>query len=115
MNINDFKYVSSGKFITVEKWIHPDRCIDTHEIIFMTEGTAYIRENQEKYILKQGDILYLEPGKNHKGYNYNKKGDKRNSVVGNGISVYLRFPRSAFRYKAENRNRCSSDIGIKYL
>lgn len=76
MNIKDIMYVSSGNFITSEKWIHPNRYIDTHEIIFMTEGKAYIQENERKYCLSPGDILYLEPGKNHKGYMYNKKGEK---------------------------------------
>lgn len=61
-------YVSSGLFKSDCVWSHPRRIIDTYEIIFMYEGTAYICENNTEYTLKQNDILFLEPGKEHYGF-----------------------------------------------
>lgn len=67
LNLN-IEYISSGKFKSKGVWIHPRRIIDTYEIIFMLEGSAYITEENKEYILKKNDILLLEPGKEHFGF-----------------------------------------------
>ena len=62
------KYISSGLFKSDGVWQHPKRIIDSYEIIFMHEGTAFICEEESEYILKKNDILVLEPGKLHYGF-----------------------------------------------
>ncbi len=64
----DVKYVSGGKFVSRGDWIHPDRNIDSYEIIFMLEGTAYINENGTEYVLNPHDALLLEPNVHHFGF-----------------------------------------------
>lgn len=55
------KYVSSGLFQSDGSWIHPRVTIETYEIIFMYEGTAYICEDGTEYILHPDDVLILDP------------------------------------------------------
>ncbi len=62
------EYSSSGLFKSDGIWCHPRRVIDTYEIIFVYEGTAYICEDGIEYELGANDILILEPGKLHYGY-----------------------------------------------
>ena len=62
------KYVSSGKFVSCGQWIHPDRIIDSYEVIFVIKGNVYINENGKEYHLKENEILILEPGVRHFGY-----------------------------------------------
>ncbi|HEY5586574.1 MAG TPA: AraC family transcriptional regulator [Ruminiclostridium sp.] len=64
----DISYKFSGLFLTNEEWRHPKRKIDTYEIIYMLEGTAFIQEEGTLYILKKGDILILHPDRIHFGY-----------------------------------------------
>lgn len=64
----DIKYAGCGKFISRGEWIHPDRIINSHEIIFVTSGTVFINENGIDYALKENDLLLLEPNLRHFGY-----------------------------------------------
>jgi len=64
----DISYKFSGLFLTNEEWIHPKRKIDTYEIIYMQQGTAFIQEEGTSYILKRGDVLILHPDRIHFGY-----------------------------------------------
>lgn len=67
-NGNYFKYETIGNFSTDEKWCHPERTIYSYELIFMLKGTAFIEENGEKYELSENNMLILEPGKHHMGF-----------------------------------------------
>lgn len=62
------QYISSGLFKSDGEWIHPKREIDSCEIIFITEGTAYICEDEKNFILSENDIFILEPNKIHFGF-----------------------------------------------
>ena len=64
----NIKYVSSGKFVSKGMWIHPDRIINSFEIIFVIEGTVFINENGVEYTLVKNDLLILDPGLRHFGY-----------------------------------------------
>ena len=64
----EIKWISSGKFVSRGEWIHPDRIIDSYEIIFVIKGTVYIDENGTKHKLEKNDILLLEPHLRHFGY-----------------------------------------------
>jgi len=62
------EYCFSGLFKSDGIWKHPERVIDSYEIIFMHEGTAYIGEEDCRYTLGKNDVLFLEPGKRHYGF-----------------------------------------------
>lgn len=62
-----FEYVSSGEFVSSGEWIHPERVIDSHELILVTRGEVHIREQDECFVLSNGDCLLLEAGKLHAG------------------------------------------------
>lgn len=62
------KNYGAGKFVSRNKWIHPDRIIDTYEIIFVIKGNVYINENGKDYNIKKNEILILEPNLRHYGY-----------------------------------------------
>ena len=62
------EYCLSGLFKSDGVWKHPERVIDSYEIIFMHEGTAYIGEEDCRYTLVKNDVLFLEPGKRHYGF-----------------------------------------------
>lgn len=62
------KNCGAGKFISNDSWIHPDRVIDSYEIIFVTKGYVYLNHNEKNYTLCANDILLLEPDKRHFGY-----------------------------------------------
>lgn len=61
-------YRGAGKFISHGEWCHPNRTINSNEIIFVTEGTVYINEDGKEYPLKKNDLLLLEQNRNHFGY-----------------------------------------------
>lgn len=64
----NLEYAFSGIFKSDGTWQHPRVTIDTYEIIFMYEGTAYICEDGIEYTLNKNDILVLDPGKEHYGF-----------------------------------------------
>jgi len=61
-------HISCGKFISNGRWIHPDRIIDSHELIFVQSGEVAINENGVEYVLHENDILHLEPSLRHFGF-----------------------------------------------
>ncbi|WP_079440464.1 AraC family transcriptional regulator [Clostridium chromiireducens] len=63
-----------GNFTADRKWLHMERIIDNFEIIIMNKGTMHIQQDDEKYEIGEGDLLLLEPGRKHKGYDYSDKG-----------------------------------------
>ncbi|OOM77308.1 HTH-type transcriptional activator Btr [Clostridium puniceum] len=63
-----------GNFISDNKWLHMERIMDSYEIIIINKGVVYIEQDDEKYELKEGDLLLLEPDRKHKGYDYSNKG-----------------------------------------
>lgn len=61
-------YHGAGKFVSYGEWIHPDRIIDSSEIIFVIKGRVHITENEKRYELKENDVLLLEKGLRHFGH-----------------------------------------------
>lgn len=55
-----FTLASSG-------WIHPDRVLDYHVMIFVLRGQMQVIEEHTEYILSAGDILFLKKGLHHWG------------------------------------------------
>lgn len=69
-NKNCIEYVSSGHFRSDGKWCHPERIIDTWEIIFLLSGNVYIQEGETSWELSENDVLLLTPGEKHFGYRF---------------------------------------------
>lgn len=61
------EYCSSGLFVTEETWIHPLRRIDSYEVIWVTRGEVYLREEETAVCLRAGDAMLLRPGVEHGG------------------------------------------------
>lgn len=62
-----FKYEIIGEFVSAGEWKHPERVIDSNEMIFVLEGYVSIEEDGTEYTLGANDVLILEPGKRHRG------------------------------------------------
>lgn len=67
-------FSSCGVFTADSKWIHMERVIDSYELILVTKGTIFIQQENEKFQLNEGNLLLLNPGLKHKGYDYSQKG-----------------------------------------
>ncbi|NIK69980.1 AraC family transcriptional regulator [Paenibacillus sp. BK720] len=48
--------------------VHARRQFDAYDLVICTKGTLYMEENDIQYVLEQGMMLLLEPGKIHGGY-----------------------------------------------
>lgn len=62
-----FTACNAGLFISRGKGIHPDRVIDSHELIYVCRGELGIREEENIFHLSAGQSLILQPGKRHGG------------------------------------------------
>ena len=62
------KNCGAGKFVSTGEWIHPDRTINSYELILVVKGTLYICENSVQYQLSKGEVLILHPNLRHYGY-----------------------------------------------
>ncbi|MDO5521339.1 MAG: AraC family transcriptional regulator [bacterium] len=57
-----FRMLMCGLFATSNpNWIHDTRPCDSYEIFYVTAGTLYIAEGDNKYILHPGDYLITPP------------------------------------------------------
>lgn len=63
----DVKICGIGKFISNGEWIHPDRVMDSYEIIFVTKGEVYINEDGVEYHIQPNEMLILQPNLRHYG------------------------------------------------
>ena len=63
----DLSYSNMGLFDSERPWIHPTVTVGTFELIYVTEGQVHIREGEEVFHLKKGDLLLLEPDVEHGG------------------------------------------------
>lgn len=63
-----FSYDMIGEFHSSGEWIHPKRRINSFEIILVLEGTVYIAEEAQEYVIQKNQLLILEPFKEHYGY-----------------------------------------------
>jgi len=61
-------YTYGGLFYTEDVWQHPDRVIDTYEIVYVVEGAVHLRECADQFTLRKGDLYLLQPGLSHGGW-----------------------------------------------
>lgn len=65
---NYFQYEMIGEFRSHEEWIHSERTINSHELIFVIEGCVHLYEESTFYTISPGEFIILEPGKKHGGW-----------------------------------------------
>lgn len=58
---------NAGLFVSRGEGIHPDRVLDSHELIFVREGVLGIREEERSFDVEAGQSLILWPGRRHQG------------------------------------------------
>ncbi len=63
----NFHFQNGGMFLSEGTWIHPQRTIESDELIYVFRGKIYIKEENDSYVLETGDIFRLEHGKQHGG------------------------------------------------
>lgn len=68
------KFESSGLFVADEGWTHSRREIESFEIIAVMDGTLYIRQEEESFVLTKNDVLLLLPNVEHFGFKEVEKG-----------------------------------------
>ena len=60
-------FSNMGLFESEAEWIHPVATTDTYELIFVRFGRVHIAEGEDEYLLKAGDMLLLDPHREHRG------------------------------------------------
>jgi AraC-like DNA-binding protein len=58
---------NAGLFVSRGKGTHPERVIDSHELIYVRRGKLAMQENAREFFLDPGQTLLLWPGRRHKG------------------------------------------------
>lgn len=61
------RVLSAGLFVSPGHGIHPDRVMDSHEIIFVRSGSLGIAEGDREYEVRAGEALWMRPGVRHRG------------------------------------------------
>lgn len=95
MNDCKINFSGAGLFLTDDIWLHPKRCETTYEIIYVVSGNVYICEENNHYHLKSGNLIILNPEKEHFGY---KESTGRTSFH------WLHFSASNFKNLPINKN-----------
>ena len=62
-----FEACNAGLFVSPAQGIHPERIIDSYELILVRTGTLVLGEETTVFALEQGDTLILWPGRVHRG------------------------------------------------
>jgi AraC-like DNA-binding protein len=62
-----FEACNAGLFVSPAHGIHPERVIDSHELILVRTGNLVLGEETTVFALEQGDTLILWPGRLHRG------------------------------------------------
>jgi AraC-like DNA-binding protein len=62
-----FEACNAGLFVSPAHGIHPQRVIDSYELILVRTGTLVLGEESTVFALEQGDTLILWPGRVHRG------------------------------------------------
>jgi AraC-like DNA-binding protein len=58
---------NAGYFVSHGIGRHPERTIDSYEIIFVNNGTLCMREGRKDFTVNAGETLILHPYRRHKG------------------------------------------------
>jgi AraC-like DNA-binding protein len=61
------KSQNAGYFVSRGRGVHPDRLLESYELIVVHQGEIHIREAETDFCIHAGESLILEPGLRHKG------------------------------------------------
>lgn len=69
INLNqvELRFSNMGLFVSHDPWTHPQRIINSYEIIYVLDGEFDMKEDDKTYHLKPHSIFLLEPGLKHGG------------------------------------------------
>lgn len=77
VSLNDpVRFDTAGEFLSESNWTHAKRSIPDYELIIGVNETVYMREEEQSFEVGPGDILLLNPGRRHGGYQASKPGVK---------------------------------------
>lgn len=62
--------IISGKLITDDGFIHPNRTLNVFVLIYVLEGTLHIAQNDKTYDIGSNQFITLFAGQNHYGYKH---------------------------------------------
>ena len=68
-NAASLEPLNAGLFVSPGRGRHVTRTINSHELLFVTEGTLDLFEEREQFHLQRGDALVLWPNRLHGGVN----------------------------------------------
>lgn len=54
-------------FITSKGFLHPDRCLDYHVLLYVKSGVFYVTEDDTDYEINAGNIIFLKSNLRHYG------------------------------------------------
>lgn len=67
--INPFVYHMCGKFESpTPEWMHMTRYLADFELFVVTEGTLYIADHRDKYVINKGEAFIMAPTHMQHGY-----------------------------------------------
>jgi YesN/AraC family two-component response regulator len=94
----------AGDFTADGKWLHMTRVRDDYEIIIVKKGIVYLQQEEERFELKEGDLVLLEPGLKHKGYALSSK----------GTSFYWFHFYCSEDHRMINKNEVAADLAMSH-
>lgn len=66
--MNTVHFLTAGKLVAVDAWVHTRRTLPHHVLILMLSGVFHMQVEQELYSLTAGDCLLLPADKVHRGW-----------------------------------------------
>ncbi len=64
----ELSFISAGQFIAQDRWVHPERVIDSFELIYITQGPVHLAEDGSlPFTAQSGELLLLRPQRRHRG------------------------------------------------
>lgn len=68
LTTNNMPVLMAGDFLVAsEPFLHIDRQVDFHVLIYVTEGAIYVTEDEQDYTIHPGEVLFLKAGVHHYG------------------------------------------------
>lgn len=57
----------SNHFINCNSFLHPDRCLDFHVLLYIKSGIFYVTEDEIDYEIPSGNVIFFKSGLRHYG------------------------------------------------
>ena len=67
-------WCGGGHLTTPEEFVHADRVLPFHVLIYVKNGCIYVTEEETDYAVEHGELLFLKAGLHHFGKHYIPKG-----------------------------------------